>query len=538
MLEQIVRRKFYLQRHLYAPLLKERESFLSLMHDRNLAHQTLLNAADYLLHIVEYLHLTDDDGTLVSIESILIAANEWSHAVTEHPMKRREAKHSDKKFVSLALDFLSHINRLDVRFCKDIVLNRLFSRKHFLVRYLTYPLFNERTEFIANAESKGAKLDTLRSIAQYQIHLIDLLNYSIKRPVSMLEIQVAARVWQQMPKNGKGKEGGSKLSYARFMSHSRDWLSFMGMLEIEADDDYVGVKEMEDYLNWMFTEKGCSQKTIKLNRSVIKSFLKYCSSVGVTMNNLSLYTMDKYIGKRQKEDGCKRKTISNTVSILRTFLKYCSEKGWCPSNIHINMKSPRIYQYEDLPSFAPWEDVQNILRSESQASGTAIRNYAILLMLSVYGLRCSEITDMRLSDIDWWNERILLKRAKGCRPQILPLQQSIGNAIIRYVRTIRQNESHNEYLFLCSRAPYRKMSTAAIYRIVSTALKNENLKLRHYGPHSLRHSCATHLVNNGCTLKEVADLLGHQLLDTTRIYAKVNLSSLRKVSDIKWEEIL
>lgn len=158
----------------------------------------------------------------------------------------------------------------------------------------------------------------------------------------------------------------------------------------------------------------------------------------------------------------------------------------------------------------------------------------MLLLLSVYGMRCSEVLELKLKDIDWRKEQIYLHRAKNCKPQILPLLPFVGEAIIRYIKEVRQNESHCETLFICMRAPYRPLTNAALYRIVSAALKDEHVELKHYGPHSLRHGCATHLVNAGYSMKEIADLLGHQQLDTTRIYAKVDLANLRKVADMEW----
>ena len=82
------------------------------------------------------------------------------------------------------------------------------------------------------------------------------------------------------------------------------------------------------------------------------------------------------------------------------------------------------------------------------------------------------------------------------------------------------------------------MTTSSIYKIVHDELVKYDLNVKHLGPHTLRHSCATHLVNSGHSMKEVADLLGHQMLDTTRIYAKVDLVGLRKVADMRWEGLL
>lgn len=87
-------------------------------------------------------------------------------------------------------------------------------------------------------------------------------------------------------------------------------------------------------------------------------------------------------------------------------------------------------------------------------------------------------------------------------------------------------------------APYRPVSTSAVYKIVSDSLRQQDIVLKHYGAHCLRHGSATLLVNSGFTMKEVSDYLGHQSLDTTRIYAKVDLLSLRKVADMNWEGLL
>lgn len=116
--------------------------------------------------------------------------------------------------------------------------------------------------------------------------------------------------------------------------------------------------------------------------------------------------------------------------------------------------------------------------------------------------------------------------------------KSVGEAIIKYLHEVRQNESGSEYVFLCSRVPYRPMTNSLIYKTVRDLLKPYGINTKHYGPHTLRHTCATHLVNSGHSMKEVSDLLGHQMLETTRIYAKVDLVNLRKVANMNWEGLL
>jgi site-specific recombinase XerD len=224
--------------------------------------------------------------------------------------------------------------------------------------------------------------------------------------------------------------------------------------------------------------------------------------------------------------------------VLRDFFRYGQAKGWNTPSLALSLKAPRTYKNEDVPSFVPWDVVRKILDERKAGGGIAVRDYAVLLLLSAYGMRCSEVTGMKLKDIDWRKEQFFLRRAKGCKPQMMSLLPIVGDAIIRYIREVRYNESKSEYLFVCIRAPHGKLSNAAVYRMVSGALKGHGVHLRHYGPHSLRHGRATQLINTGYSLKEIADILGHMRLDTTTIYAKVDMKTLRAVADMDWEGLL
>jgi site-specific recombinase XerD len=107
----------------------------------------------------------------------------------------------------------------------------------------------------------------------------------------------------------------------------------------------------------------------------------------------------------------------------------------------------------------------------------------------------------------------------------------VGHAIIRYLKTVRQQSSHRE-IFLTLKAPLRPLSVGGLYNIVSRCIVNAEFETRHKGPHALRHACAMHLISVGFSLKEIGDHLGHSSTSATRIYAKVNLVELRRVADV------
>ena len=160
-----------------------------------------------------------------------------------------------------------------------------------------------------------------------------------------------------------------------------------------------------------------------------------------------------------------------------------------------------------------------------------IRDRAIILLFALYGLRSREVARLRLENIDWENSRLSVYRSKQRKPQTYPLISTVGNALIRYLRTVRPQSSHRE-IFLTLKAPLRPISAGGLYDIVCRCMINAEIQARHKGPHALRHACAMHLVTQGLSLKEIGDHLGHSSSSATRIYAKVNLPELRVVADL------
>lgn len=201
--------------------------------------------------------------------------------------------------------------------------------------------------------------------------------------------------------------------------------------------------------------------------------------------------------------------------------------------------SPRIYTCEILPASPNENDLNRISHFYDGNTPSAIRNKAILLLLIEYGMRSGEVAGLKLSDIDWERDVLYLHREKGHRKQqVLTLKANVGNAILRYIKEVRCNERGYREVSLKLKNPVRPMTPKGICHAVSNAIKGLCVHVEHVGPHSLRRAFATIRINKGHTFKDIADVLGHRRLDTTRIYAKVDLKSLRQVSDINREGIL
>jgi integrase/recombinase XerD len=135
----------------------------------------------------------------------------------------------------------------------------------------------------------------------------------------------------------------------------------------------------------------------------------------------------------------------------------------------------------------------------------------------------------RFGQFDWQQETIAFTRSKGSARHLFPLRPSVGAAIIRYLKEVRPKSPHRE-VFLTRRAPISPLSNGAMWAIVACQLRKRAPSLKHHGPHAIRHACATRLINQGFSLKEIGDHLGQRDPDATRIYAKVDLVRLREVA--------
>jgi site-specific recombinase XerD len=215
--------------------------------------------------------------------------------------------------------------------------------------------------------------------------------------------------------------------------------------------------------------------------------------------------------------------------MLRAWFEYCEKRGWVRYRLAEAILFPRVYRHEGLPMGPTWDSVGRMLVELNGDDPTSLRDHAIILLLSVYGLRSGEVRHLQLDDIDWSRDRIRVQRSKSRRQESLPLEPHVGDAIARYLRNGRP-KTENRTTFLTVRAPHRPLSAGGLYHIVQHHLPQDGAPKKGRGPHGLRHACARHLVESGRSFKEVGDHLGHRSPDATRIYAKVDLHSLRRVA--------
>lgn len=231
-----------------------------------------------------------------------------------------------------------------------------------------------------------------------------------------------------------------------------------------------------------------------------------------------------------EEAGWKRNTVQGFVAALRGFLRYAERKQWAPPKLAESLDSPRVYQHESIPLGPPWDQVQQVIATTDGEGRSNRRDRAILLLLAVYGFRAGEVARLTLDSIDWQNEVLTLTRGRNGVTQVFPLCSTVGNAITRYLKEERATSTHRS-LFLQYHRP-RPLISNGVTVVALKRLKQAGVDLHRPGAHAFRHACASHLLQQGLTMQEIGDHLGHQYPESTRIYAKVNLQQLRQVAEL------
>jgi len=537
MFEKIIKRSYYRQRHFDAPLLDERIKYIQYWSEKGRSQSTLKAIANNLLRVVEFLHLKT--RRIVTLKEVKNAAKSWGSYRYNHPQKRAKfSKCGEERFTWYAIDWLKKLKWLEPLPEEIIPLfNRIFERRKALRRHINAPFLEERLAYLQKWADDGAALQTLRFIAHYLLGITEYLKLHKKEVITLNEIQNAAEKWADRTAGHVYlKQGFSNVSMIRFKSVAINWLKMIGRLKCPRKQASHAEELIDQYVTYMRVEKGLSENTIYGRIFTLEDFFKRIGS-SCSLEKVSALHIDEIL-KNKRDDGCSRRTIQAYASIIRVFLNYAEGKRWCQRGLAKSIKLARIYRQESLPHGPSWEDVKILLKSVEGNDPTDIRDRAILMLLAVYGLRCGEVVRLRLEDLDWEKEILYVNRSKTAKSQKFPFSQTVGDAILLYLKEVRPNTDSCRAVFITRRAPYRPLSPSAIFQIVSRRLKPINSSLKHHGPHALRHACATRLINEGISLKEIGDHLGHQSLESTRIYARVDLVHLRMVADFEIGDLI
>lgn len=256
-------------------------------------------------------------------------------------------------------------------------------------------------------------------------------------------------------------------------------------------------------------------KNYKLDLTLFFDFLNKSNINYLYLNKDNVLAYLKYLDKMN----LKNSTISRRISALRTFYNYLMNEGLINSNIFLNVKNPKLEK--KLPNYLNYTEMEELLESIDIKTDEGLKRRLLIEMFYSTGCRVSEIINIKVKDIDFLNKKIRIM-GKGSKERIV----YYGDYAKKYLDKYLSKGMDNDYLFVNKHGD--KYTVEEIELIVKDIMKHLSIKT-HVTPHTLRHTFATHLLNNGADIRSVQELLGHSNLSTTGIYTHVSSDRLKEV---------
>lgn len=284
-------------------------------------------------------------------------------------------------------------------------------------------------------------------------------------------------------------------------------------------------KEILDFLEVLEFEKHYSVHTILNYRKDLYDFMDYANEVNITnLKNINYSDIRIYLNVLYEKKYV-NKTISRHISSLRSFFKYLKKKNIIKNNPMILVSNPKAEK--KLPKFVSYKELDEILNAFETNNLLGSRNALILELLYSTGIRVSELVNIEINHINNSKKEILIL-GKGNKERIVLYGEKCRNLLDNYLNNYYQilNIKNIDYLLLGVRGG--KINDREVRKIIDEAVEKVGLKM-HISPHVLRHTFATHMLNEGADLKSVQQLLGHESLSTTTIYTHISNERLRNV---------
>jgi site-specific recombinase XerD len=283
-----------------------------------------------------------------------------------------------------------------------------------------------------------------------------------------------------------------------------------------------------DFCRYLSEERGLSEATRNNYRPFIHRFLSaQFGNKAALFADMNANDVLRFI--RNQAPRLNPKYAGLMVSALRSFMRFLLHRADIITDLAACIPSIANWRFSELPKFLQPDQVHQVLSQCNRRTAQGRRDYAILLLLSRLGLRACEIVRLSLDDIHWQTGEISIQ-GKGNRSALLPLPPDVGQAIAAYLKKGRPVCSTRR-VFICMRAPRRGFANSiAISTIVARTLKKSGVDAPHTGAHLFRHTLATQMLRQGAALADIALLLRHSSINTTTLYAKVDLVALRPLA--------
>ncbi len=292
---------------------------------------------------------------------------------------------------------------------------------------------------------------------------------------------------------------------------------------------------VDAYLEWMRGYRHAAEGTVALRAHCIRQFLEWLGSEATRqgLERLSPERVEAFFLWYAHRMG--RSARRSMQAALRTFFRFCLHHGYIHQPLDLAVPTLRTYKLSTVPRGLTETQAQQVLGCINRATDAGRRDYAIIQLLHAYGVRGGQVRALRLEDIDWAENRILFKASKHGKDSLLPLTREVGESLLDYLQNARPHCSFPE-VFLTSRSPFHPMLHPDILSAMAERrIRAAGIDIPSKGTHAFRHGFVTRMVEEGHSLKAVADVLGHRHLSTTFIYTKVDFNALKQVA-LDWPQ--
>lgn len=283
-------------------------------------------------------------------------------------------------------------------------------------------------------------------------------------------------------------------------------------------------KTIESFLKYLTQERRYSKKTIEAYQEDLKTYYLFLDEKKISyqkITNDEIRRFLKYLNSKKYS----KNTISRLLSTLRHYYNYLITQKIVFKNPFKVIRNPK--KDKRMPNFLQYDELEKIINSIELTDEFNIRNRLIIELLYATGLRVSELSNLKIADFNFKTKEIRVI-GKGSKERIVFFGEYANEVLLLYLKEARPklSKQSNEYLLLNKNGT--KLSTRGIELVIEKVIKELSIK-HHISPHTLRHTFATDLLNNGADLKSVQELLGHSSLSTTQIYTHLTNERLRSV---------
>jgi integrase/recombinase XerD len=286
-----------------------------------------------------------------------------------------------------------------------------------------------------------------------------------------------------------------------------------------------------EYQKWLREERGLAVASIDALMWEARHFCAWFvgRADAASFMNLGIRDVDAYFAMRAP--GLRRRSLKDVAERLRSFVRHLHRSMRTSADLSAQFSGPTLYAYETIPSVLSPDEITTVLKfAQEDQSPKGLRDYAVLQLLSVYGLRVGEIRCLCLNDIDWRAEILRIHHSKTGAYSLLPLMQPAGEALISYLKDGRPKASVRE-VFVRTRAPFVPLSRTGIYNGVRRRMEAAGVKPNgKRGPHIFRHARAVSLLRASIPRKVIGDVLGHRSMESTIPYLKLATEDLRDIA--------